>query len=73
MTIQDVNTILVDLPCKIRAYTVANRDLTYTIVLNARLSHEMQLESYQHELDHIQRGDYEKKCSVDLIEFYAHK
>lgn len=69
---QNINTILVDMPSRIRAYTVANKDLSYTIVVNARLNHETQMKAYQHELDHIQHGDYEKKCSADLIEFYAH-
>ena len=67
-----VNTVLADLPCRIKAYTIINKDMSYTIVINARMSYEMQLESYKHELGHIQRGDYEKKCSADLIEFYAH-
>ena len=69
---QDVNTILVDMPCSIRAYTVANADLTYTVVINAKLNHELQIESYQHELEHITNGDYDRKYSADLIEFYAH-
>lgn len=28
--------------------------------------------SYEHELKHILNGDYEKKCSVDMIEINAH-
>ena len=70
---QDANILLVDMPHRIKAYTVANKDMSYTIVINARMSHERQLEAYQHELDHIRQKDYEKKCSADLIEFYAHK
>lgn len=62
-----------DFPATIRSFVVANKDLTYTIVLNSKLSHEQNLISYQHELDHILRGDYEKKCSVDLIEINAHE
>ena len=64
---------MVDMPSRIRAYTVANKDLSYTVVINSRLNYETQMQAYQHELDHIQHGDYEKKCSADLIEFYAHK
>ena len=70
--LQNINTILVDMPSRIRAYTVANKDLSYTIVINSRLNHETQMKAYQHELNHIQNGDYEKKCSSDLIEFFAH-
>ena len=69
---QDVNTVLADLPCSIAAYTIANADMSYTVVLNSRLNYERQLLAYHHELKHIENGDYDKICSVDLIEFYAH-
>lgn len=69
---QDVNTVLADLPCSIAAYTIANADMSYTVVLNSRLNYERQLLAYHHELKHIENGDYDKRCSVDLIEFYAH-
>lgn len=69
---QDVNTVLVDMPCSIAAYTVANADMSYTVVLNSRLNYERQLLAYHHEMKHIENGDYDKRCSADLIEFYAH-
>lgn len=69
---QDVNTILADMPCSIAAYTIANADMSYTVVLNSRLNYERQLLAYHHELSHIENGDYDKRCSADLIEFYAH-
>lgn len=68
----DVNTILVDLPGTIAGYTIANADTSYTIFLNARLNYERQLKAYYHEMKHIENGDYDKKCSVDVIEGYAH-
>ena len=68
----DVNVVLADLPSRISAYTVANPDLSYTVVLNSRLNHERQMESYAHEMFHIENGDYDRKGSVDLIECYAH-
>lgn len=69
---QDVNTILADMPGSISAYTISNADLSYTIVLNSRLNFERQLKAYHHEMRHIENGDYDKKCSADLIECYAH-
>ena len=69
---QDVNTIMADMPCSIAAYTIANADTSYTVVLNSRLNYERQLLAYHHELSHIENGDYDKRCSADLIEFYAH-
>ena len=50
----------------------ANSDGSYTIFLNARLSHERQLEAYAHALSHIQGNDFEKD-NADMIELSAHK
>ena len=68
----DVNVVLADLPGTISAYTVANPDFSYTIVLNSRLNYERQQKAYQHEINHIKNGDYDRKCSADLLECYAH-
>ena len=62
----------VELPTAVRSFVVANNDMTYTVILNSKLSREQNLLSYQHELDHILNGDYEKKCSADFIEITAH-
>lgn len=68
----DVNVIFADMSARIPAYSVANPDFSYTIVLNSRLNHERQMLAYYHEIAHIKNGDYDKKCSADLIECYAH-
>lgn len=68
----DVNVCLADLPLSIKAYTMADPDGNYTIMLNARHSHYQHLISYHHEIQHIENGDYDKICDADLIEFYAH-
>jgi len=60
------------MPTTIRSYVVACQNNFFTIVLNARLSTEQNLLSYRHEIEHIQNGDYDKKCDVNLIEFNAH-
>lgn len=67
-----INTLMANLPTSIRSFVVANKDESYTIVLNARLSHEQHLISYKHELEHIRNNDYEKKCSIDIIECNGH-
>lgn len=59
------------MPCQIRGYTVLKDDF-FTIVINSRLSTEMQKEAYKHEMDHIQNGDFEKRCPANLIEVNAH-
>lgn len=50
----------------------ANSDGSYTIFLNARLSHERQLEAYAHALRHIQNEDFNKD-NADMIELAAHE
>ena len=67
----NVRVTLAELPPMIHAFT-AVRDDFYTIVLNAKLSYEMQVEAYWHEIGHIQRGDYDKQCSAEMIEGFAH-
>lgn len=69
---EEINVVYADMPTSVRSYVVSNADMSYTIILNSKLSHEQNLLSYQHELDHIRNGDYDKKCSVDLIEISAH-
>ena len=64
--------LMLDLPETISAYTVANKNMSFTIVINSRLNNRQQQKAYRNELNHIQHGDYDKKCSADLIEFYAH-
>ena len=58
--IQGVNTVLKDMPAKIRAFTIANPDMSYTIIVNSRLNQERQQEAYRHELKHIQGKDFYK-------------
>ena len=70
--IQNINTILVDMPGTISAYTISNADMSYTIVLNARLNCERQLKAYQHAISHITNEDFEKS-DIQSIEFHAHK
>lgn len=68
---QDVNTLFLDMPPRIPAYVVCNADASYTIVINSRLTRERQLKAYHHEMKHIENGDFDKKCAVDMIEYYV--
>ena len=67
-----VNTIFADMPGTIPAYSISNPDMSYTIVINARLNRERQLKAYHHEMLHIENGDYDRKTKIDIIECYAH-
>lgn len=68
----NINTQIIDMDVLVGEQIVKNGDDSYTIFLNARLSHERQLASYAHALSHIQNEDFEKQ-DVDAIETIAHK
>lgn len=68
----DINTQLIDMDVLVSEQISKNSDGSYTIFINARLSHERQIEAYAHALRHIQENDFEKENS-DQIEVEAHK
>lgn len=63
---------LVDLPHGVRGFTKKNKDGSYTIMINARLSSDMQIATYDHEIRHIENGDYDHKIDVNRIESLRH-
>lgn len=67
----DVNTRIINMDVLIPEQIVKNKDDSYTIFLNARLSREKQLEAYCHAMRHIKDGDFEKE-EADLAELSAH-
>mgnify|MGYP004611507093 CR=1 FL=1 len=68
----DINTKIIDMDVLVGEQITANSDGSYTIFLNARLSHERQLEAYAHALSHIQNEDFNKD-NANAIEKEAHK
>lgn len=68
----DINTKIIDMDVLVGEQITANSDGSYTIFLNARLSHERQLEAYAHALSHIQNEDFNKD-NADMIELSAHR
>ena len=67
----DINTRLIDMDVLVGEQVIKNNDDSYTILLNASLSHERQLECYRHALLDIDNEDFEKD-NADVIEFNAH-
>lgn len=67
-----IYTYTYPLPGAIRAFTVDNGDGTFSVVINESLSKECQLKAYEHELMHIERGDFDSERSADEIESDAH-
>ena len=67
----DVNTQVINMDVLIPEQIVKNKDDSYTIFLNARLSRERQLEAYWHAMRHIESGDFDKD-DADQAELSAH-
>lgn len=69
----DINeqAILLNLPNRVKGFSILNEDATYSIVVNSKLSQEAQRNAFNHEIEHIMKEDFDKK-SVNTIEYYAH-
>lgn len=69
----DVRSVLQDLPIGVKGFVIEDGiDDFYTIVLNARYSRETNIETYKHELKHIEGGDFHSRESADDVERRAH-
>lgn len=69
---EDINVQLLNMDTKIPEHLVKNEDDSYTIFLNAKLTHENQLKSYYHALKHIEKDDFCKE-NVQEIETKTHE
>lgn len=67
-----IRVFLVDLPHTTKGLTVKNNDGGYTILINSRLSEQMQCEAYDHEIAHINNGDFENMYDVSILEHVRH-
>lgn len=68
-----MRTILIDMPVKIRGYIYEDVATGERVcVLNARLNHESNIETYEHECRHIKNNDFESDESINSIEARAH-
>ena len=68
--LKDVTIRYIDLPGSVKSF-VREKDGYYTIVLNARLNRETQKEACKHEMEHIDKADFQK-ADVQQIEKTAH-
>lgn len=69
-----MRTILTDMPVKIRGYIYEDVATGERVcVLNARLTHEANQQTYEHECYHVEHGDIESKEDINAIEVRAHR
>lgn len=67
----DVNVVLLNFPGPGKEMICENEDGSFTIMINAKLSYNNQLASYNHAMKHIQNNDFQKN-DVQMIEAAAH-
>lgn len=64
--------VLHNMPTDVRGFLVADVEGGHTVVLNARLSWEMNRLTYLHELCHIRCGDFYADSDANDIEVKRH-
>ena len=57
-------TRIIDMPTGVKGMTVKDENDDYNIYLNARYSPDQQADAFQHEVEHIRRGDFYTDKSV---------
>lgn len=65
---KEIHIYYVDMPYSVTSNVVENPDGSFTIYINSRLSYEMQLTGYLHEIDHIYRNDFDYHDDIHEIE-----
>lgn len=61
------------LPSGVGGFTLCDADGDYTIFLNARDTCERNKQTVQHEMEHINNGDFYSTDEADYIEWERHK
>lgn len=64
-----IGVYFLDMDTAVEEEVHPNEDGSFTIFINARISHARQMLAYQHALEHIMRNDFSKTdTDVDEIE-----
>ena len=69
---RNIRTYTVAMPARIKSFVVRKDDY-YTVCINECLNRKAQLEACKHEVDHIERGDFDSDEPTGLIEIRAHR
>ena len=70
-----IKVFLVPMPLRIHGATIYSFDdgqYYYTILINSSLSSDMQCAAYDHEIAHINNGDFEAMTPVAQMEALRH-
>lgn len=66
--IGEPRVIVMDLPTTIKGFVYIDSTYSHVIVLNARMTHEIQKQTYDHEMNHIIHGD---QTDITYMEYDA--
>lgn len=67
-----INVKYVDMEPKVRGCVAKNEDGSYTILLNSRCGRLAQEKAYLHELEHINKEDFDSDEPITEIEARRH-
>lgn len=73
MTMEQIIIRYIDLPCSSKGYVRRDTEGDYNIYINARLSYDTQQAAIQHEMAHIENGDFDNDVSIERVEERAKK
>ena len=59
---------LIDLPPRVGGFCSPNEDGTYNVYLNSRKDRDHNIDSYFHEVDHIEDDDFWNDESIEEVE-----
>lgn len=62
---------IVDLPIGIGGMVTPNEDGTYSVYINARLSRQQNINSLEHERNHMAHDDFSRDLPVETLETEA--
>ena len=60
-----IRVFLIDLPAGIKSYAVKNDDESFTILINAQLSQDIQIAVYDREIRRIDKGEFDYQIDAD--------
>lgn len=68
MSQEDYRIEYIDLPVRVKGLVALDDDGFPTILINARLSHDVQLATINHELEHIEHDDMYSDDDIRAVE-----
>ena len=65
---EEVIVRIVDMPAGVRGLTLPDIDGVFDVYINGKLSPEDQRKTFEHELEHIRKGDWQRLDCMSVAE-----